>query len=274
MAPGLHQSLIMKCFLWISLLFELFFLTGALAAPSGYVKNISEEQDEVFSEIKFEVPRIRRELTFNEWLFNHLASEFKTRYRDFFGENDTRSIIYRTTLEGGTTLHPVAFEKETQQRKLFAEYMIKRLVDYHVDNILKTKPELRPIMEVKEKIQNVKVQVTKEVRLRIQYNIVNNYADIHLDNPYLESKLSLEMEPRQFGPTKPIEARLWLDKNINTLWRSSTYFALINDVARTDLVRQVPNHQASYGFGLQTPYKNELSSSRNKIYLVYANRTF
>jgi hypothetical protein len=257
-------------------LFLIFFSCslGWAAPPAGYVQNIEQERQEQFVEIKMEVPRLQREKTFNDYIFSPLNSEFKAKYREMFGENDTRSIIYRNMTEGGTLIYPLAFEKETQERKLFAEYMIKRLMDYHVDQYMRTNPEMKPVMEVKERIQNVNVEVTKEVKLKIHYNIVGNYADINVENPYIESKLALEMNPRSYGPSSILEARAWFHKDLNKLWRSSSYLAAIDGIAYSDLTRHFPNHLASFTFGGSTPYRSEGRSARQNYYTMSVRRTF
>lgn len=253
----------------------LFFLPpNAGAALSGYTQDIEKERQETFVEIQFEVPRLQKETTFNEFLFNPLAAEFKSKYREHFGENDTRSIIYRNMSEGGTSQDHNAIEKEGQDRRDFAEYMVKRLIDYHVDNYMRTKPEMKPILEVKEKIQNVKVEINREVKLNIQYNIVGNYADFILDNPYIESKVALEMNPKSYGPSAINEAKTTLSKNLDKYWRSNFYYTAIDGVVATEFIRQIPRHHAGFGFGGSTPVRHEGTSIRQNTYFINASRTF
>ncbi len=139
---------------------------------------------------------------------------------------------------------------------------------------MKTKPEMRPLMEVKEQIQNVKVEVNKEIRLNIQYNVVVNYADIVIDNPYLESKLSLEMNPRSFGPSEIVESRIWLSKNLNSYWRANSNIATVDGISYGDITRYFPRQNAAVIVSASSYFRESGRSIRQSLYMLSASKTF
>ncbi len=239
----------------------------AVASSDGYISDVQAERNERFYEVYLFVPHIQKQQSLQEIIFNPLTVEFKTKYKEQFGEMDTDSIAYRSQAIGGITENPQIVEEKSNKRKAFAEYMTKRLIEHHVDNYMKTKPEMRPVMEVKEKIQNVKVEVTKEVRLNIQYNFAGNMADFIIDNPYCDSKVSLEMNPHAFGPSEVLETRAWFGRNLTTTLRANSNLAVTDGIAYADLTKAFPKYHLATTFGYSTPFKEGGTSVREDKYI-------
>ena len=74
---------------------------------------------------------------------------------------------------------------------------------------------MKAVWEAKEKISNLKVEVAS-FRVDAQYSIAGNILDIKMENPYVQSKLSLLMNPDQFGPGPVDEALLSVYKPVNS----------------------------------------------------------
>lgn len=266
----------MRSFLLFSLSF--LFCAGSAAAPkavpSGYVSNVSAEKSLRFYEVYLFVPQSTKEKSLQELIFSPLTKEFKEKYREKFGDLDTESIVYRSSAMGGTTEAPFVLEQKEEERQKFAEYMTKRLLEFHVDNYMKTQPQMKPVMEMKEKIQNVKVEVTKEVKVNIQYNFAGNSADVILDNPYCESKLSLEMDSSAFGPTDVQETRIWVSKDLNSALKTNSNLALTDGIAYADLTRSFPKQSIAASLGLSSAFKEGGTSPREVRYILGFSHTF
>jgi hypothetical protein len=261
----------------------LFLLTAVLAffkapawaaATPGYLSDVTAERNERFYEVYLFLPHMQKEPSLQEMIFNPLTKEFQTKYREAFGEMDTDSINYRSQALGGTKENPQAILQESEKRKSFAEYMTKRLLEYHVDKYMRTQPQMKPVLEVKEKIQNVKVQVTKQVRLNIQYNFAGNMADFILDNPYCESKISLEMDPHSFGPTEVQETRAWINRDLTSSLKMHTNFAANDGIAYADLTKTYVRRNIATTVGYSVPFKDSGKSVRESKYLVGFTHTF
>ena len=264
----------MNTFLAFSvLLFSLGFSQafGSVGSHSqGYVSDVAGEKAERFYEVYLFVPNPKSR-TLQDIIFSPLTQEFKIRYLEKFGSVDTESIVYRSGnfSEFDQNYHQaVGVESENSKRKEFAEYMMKRLTEYHFDNYLKTEPQLRPLMEVKQKVQNIKVEVSKEIRLNIQYNFAGNNLDLIADNPWCDSKLGIEMDPHSFVPTSPREMRLWLGKDLNRQLRLSSQLAMTDGIAGAELGRSISRWHILTTVGLTSPFKGGGTSVRETKYLV------
>lgn len=245
-------------------------LVGLGSPFPGYISDVNIEKNERYVEIYLYSPPTHQEPSLQDLIFNPLAVEFKQKYRERFGQLDTESIRYLNAFHqlDENRGASVTLEAESNTRKAFAEYMTRRLFEYHFDNYMNTKPEMRPVMEVKEKIQNVNVEVTKEVRLNIQYNFAANIVDFVLDNPYCDSKYSLEMNPKALGPSSPLETRLWLGKNLTKSVRINSNASSTDGIVYADISKSFARWYLGAFAGIQTAYKDGGTSSRETKYLI------
>lgn len=247
------------------------FLAGAESSPyAGYVSDVKNERSQRFQEVYMFAPNFQ-EKSLQEQIFSPLAKEFKDKYREKFGQIDTESIVYQPTKfstfdeNRGVALK---VEEENDKRRSFAEYMTKRLMEYHVDAYMRTQPQMRPVMELKEQIQNVKVEVNESVRLNMQYNFAGNTADFIIDNPWCESKVSLEMNTASFGPSETEETRVWINKDLNKQLKLNTNTTLNDGIAYAELVRQFQRLNFSTSAGISTAIKETGKSIRETKFLV------
>ena len=269
----------MKTLLWLPLLFCLFIAQFALAEVAvypGYTNDVESEKQERFQEVFLSVTMPSQDKSLQEMIFNPLATEFKERYRDRFGQVDTESLVYKQTNFGilDENTPSEATLAENQKRRDFAEYMTRRLVEFHFDKYMRTQPQMRPVMEVKEKIQNIKVEVTKETRLNINYNFAGNILDLILDNPYCDSRMSLEMDPKAWGPSDPREVHAWVGKNLNSVWRTNSHITYNDGIAYADLVRSFPKLHMSTSFGYSTFFREVGASTRQSNYLIGLSHSY
>lgn len=209
--------------------------------PSGYTQDVKQEKSEAYIEIYLVTGQNHSwQTNWQKVIFtDELSREFSNRYREKFGEIDTESIVYQENnfqlLEFGRP--STKTEEDNALRREYAEYMMKRLSEFHVDNYFKTQPQMRHVYEAKEKLKNVQVQVTQETKINAQYSLAGNQLDLILENPHLDSKLAIEMDPAAFGPAEILETRLWLGKNINKTTRVNSNFANKDGIAYLELAK-------------------------------------
>jgi len=204
--------------------------------PEGYVNDIQKERQEKFREIFLYIRKPEPQKRLVDAIFNvQLSREFREKYREKFGQLDTESIIYqRASVTSADPfrhdLNLISNEVLAQQRerRAFAEYMMKRLSEWHVDNYFKSEPNMRPVYELKEKLSKVNVQVTKQTKLEVQYNLSSNNLDIIVDNAYLDSKMSIEMDPSAFGPSRVMENKIILGKSFAPKYRLNNIWATMD----------------------------------------------
>ena len=227
----------------------LFFLSVLTALPTfakqaianGYIEDVAQERSEHFIEIYLLATPNPADRNLQAEIFNaKLSKEFRDRYQEKFGQMDTDSIIYQPTKFSMMDENRGAVENielENEKRQAFAEYMTKRLSEYHVDNYFKSQPNMRAVYEAKERLQNIKVQVNKDVRLNAQYSLAGNILDVVFENPWLDSKLSLEMNPASFGPSNVQESRVWLAKKLSKHTRINSNAAFTDGIGLIELIR-------------------------------------
>lgn len=208
-------------------------------ANTGYLSSVHEERQQTFVEVYLAPPILFQGPPLEQRIFSPLSNEFKTKYSETFGAIDAGSLSFQTSQ--GLFLEDLRvvdteLEEETRRRRAFAEYMMKRLIEHHVDNYFKTDPTMRPLYEAKEKISNVQVQVSKEVRMNIRYDFSGNTLDFNVKNPWLDSKISIEMDPSSFGPSDVIDRKFWLGKNINTQTRLQFNYADFTDTSTLERI--------------------------------------
>ena len=197
--------------------------------PHGYVADVQLEKNESFYEIfLFQEPPPKvtplRDVIFNP----ELSREFREKYRDKFGSVDTDSLNYTRTDYDRLDLNKAYLrdvETQNDERRSFADYMIKRLFEWHLDNYVKSEPAMRPVYEAKQKLQKIEVKVNKETKLDMKYSLAGNTFDIDVINPYLDSRLMIQMDPGSIGPAPIQEEKLVLGKPLTTSLRveNTTY---------------------------------------------------
>jgi hypothetical protein len=230
-------------------LFTLLLVVGLLPAQAsfaqtsypGYTDDVAKEKAERFYEVYLFAPA-PTEKSLKDAIFSPLTKEFQRRYIEKFGVVDTDSLNYTPMNYSNfdsTGEASLQVQQASDARKEFGNYMVRRLMEYHVDNYIKTDPKMRPLYETKQKLQDVKVQVNKDIRFNLQYNFSSNIADFYVNNPWVDSKLALEMPPGSFGPGSVREYRLWIGKQLSRTLRWMNRVALNDGIATTELTKTV-----------------------------------
>lgn len=215
--------------------------------------------------------KLSHKKSLHDEIFSPLTKEFEDRYREVFGQLDSDSIVYQqSALNAFDENRGVnkSVEQRNQLRRAFAEYMSRRLFEYHVDQYMRTQPQLRPMIELKEQIQNVEVEVNDSIRLNTQYHFASNEMDVILENPWCESKLTFQMNSASIGPGETEEARLRLDKDLDSNLKLSTNTAFYDRTFQTELIRHFEKMHFSSSVGLATPFSQNGRSVRETKMLV------
>ncbi|MFN7453217.1 MAG: hypothetical protein ACK5RO_01020 [Pseudobdellovibrionaceae bacterium] len=246
------------------------------SAWSGYTQDIQKEKADRFYEVYLFSYRPAPERNLHQQIFSPLTSEFKLKYREVFGQVDAESISYQPANFGmldNFKGYNSAAEEENKKRKTFAEYMTKRLFEHHVDNYFKNDPTMRPVYEAKEKLSNINVQVNQSFKFNFRYKLSGNTLDINVLNPWIDSKLTLEMNPRSFGPSSPLEERLWLGKNLERNWRLQSNIAQKDGVLKVESIHWL-KAQWTTSVAYQDTFKEVGPTTRQRFYYLGAQNSF
>ncbi len=177
------------------------------------------------------------EPSFNDRVFNEkLSREFRDRYEQKFGRTDAERIYYspnRTTYYNDM-YYQGSPQDLNDERRRFGDYMIKRLAEYHLEDYMKNDPRGRVLYTIKERVQNVGVQVQK-FRFDARYEIAGNTFDLIVKNPYLDNaRVRLQMNSGSFGPGPIQETIVTLGKTVTPTISVETYY--IQPITRLSFV--------------------------------------
>ncbi|MCB9027205.1 MAG: hypothetical protein H6625_12860 [Bdellovibrionaceae bacterium] len=210
----------------LNILLLALFSCKALATPisygfrDGYTYEVKKERYTRVYEIPLVTEPQSQHPPLKKMIFvPRLTKEFKERYEQTFGFTDIQRNVSVPNQYAEQEYQPgvwVTPEEDQRRRESFGNYMVKRLTEHHVDEYFKSNPSVRPIYELKEKISHIDLEVKKGYKVYLHYSYSGNYLNLKVDNPYdVQSRITLEMNPEQVGPSEVQEARLFLGYNLS-----------------------------------------------------------
>lgn len=231
--------------------FHLALLTSGTASAEfirdGYFQSLSPEDSQVEEQVVQQEGLFPPQLTtttgtLRERIFNReLTLELRSKYVEKFGYIDTDSVNFAA--ERFTDLRdnrgPMEdIARHNSERSAYAEYFVKRITEYHVDKYFQSDPQLRPLYEAKERINNFNVEVAEETRMRMGYALADNSAELVISSPKTEAKVRIEMGTRANTSTNPADNWISFGRKLsNTLYLISSY-AINDGLAALELRRQ------------------------------------
>lgn len=259
----------MNWVLTVFLLLGCFWAEAKPRLPHGYIQDTKAEKEERFYEIFLFAEPPPQGKNLRDVIFNaELSAEFKERYRNQFGQIDTESINYQHTnsferFDSNRGVNP-QLEQETRVRRDFAGYMIKRLFEWHLDNYIKSEPAMRPVYEIKEKLKKVEVRVTKQTKLEMRYSLAGNILELTLENPYADTRLEIDMDPKSIGPTSIEEQKLISTLPLTTRLRAEN---TVFDKGGRDRLEFIKTHTSNFStsYGVNSAYKDTGSDNDTRI---------
>lgn len=248
----------------------------ALASNTGYTSDIESEKTQSFQEVFVQVegevgPKSVQHIIFD----SKLSKEFREQYQYEFGQVDAESLSYQTTKYYTQDQNRALLntsEEDNLKRKQFAQFMTKRLTEHHLDIYLRTDPSLKVVYETKEKLKDVKVQVSQSVRLSSQYSFSGNTLDLVVDNPWVNSRVRLEMDPSQLFPTSPREYQVQLSGSLGRGHQLVSTSRMNEGTTLLELAK-VWRKNISTALGASTFYKDNtpIEKRENRISFAFSN---
>ncbi|MCC6277503.1 MAG: hypothetical protein IT289_06285 [Oligoflexia bacterium] len=191
---------------------------GATApVQSNYLSDVNAEFPAIEKDMELiERPARLDDPTLHDLVFNpELSAEFAFRYKQEFGKTEAEENYFLVNRLGyyqsPTSLMST---QEDARRRDFANYMLKRLAEYHTENILKHDPKFKHVYELKQRISNLNVNVGPQTRLQMQYSFVGNFLDASFENPWAPTFVSVRMDPSAVAPTAPNEIDAYVRRSV------------------------------------------------------------
>lgn len=163
----------------------------------GYVFDVEEERNKRDIEmVMLEKPK-HDEKPATDVIFNEkLTKEFQQQYKYRFGQTSAEQIFNSPSRSDGYSYYTgvtVGIQEYQKYQQQFAEYMSRRLIEFHVDDWAKKDPDFRPVYELKDKVSSLNVDV-KSYKFKWKYNFSGPHMDFSLENPYgVDTKVRVEM---------------------------------------------------------------------------------
>jgi hypothetical protein len=177
-------------------------------AHYGYTSDVVAEKDKRDIEmVMLEEPK-KKSKPLTEVIFNDkLSREFQQQYKYRFGQTQAEQVINSPGRSDEYTYYSsqnVTIQEYQKYQRQFAEYMGRRLVEFHFDNWAKNDPSFRPVYELKDRVSNLNVKV-KKYKVKWKYNFAGPSMDVSVENPYhIEANLRAEMTGVISSPSEMI----------------------------------------------------------------------
>lgn len=189
----------------------------------GYTYDVPKERTTIDVEVVLVDPPKESAQLSQQIFDDRLTKEFRLRFEERFG---VTSMEQSLNSPGRFDEHiyygeSVSLNEYRDEQRRFGEYMARRLTEHHADQWAKSKPEVRPLYELKDKVTNLNVTVKKGYKMRINYSLSGGHLDLRLENPYdIDTRLRIETS----GGEDPGEVMLIMNSQITRLWSASLLF--------------------------------------------------
>ena len=201
----------------------------------GYLTTVEGERGRVIADLIVVQPPKTDGPSLQQKIFNDkLNKEFSDRYEEKFGRTEVERVYnspnrftYYDDMYGfkGTP------QQVSEERRNFADFMIRRLAEYHVDHFAQTNQSVKAVWEAKEKLSKVNVEVSS-FRFNVNYQIAGNVFDMKIDNPYLDLfRYRLQMNAAALGPGPVEESTLSLGRPLTKKLYLEAHYKMVDGVA-------------------------------------------
>lgn len=195
---------------------------------TGYLISTERERETEVKDMVVVQPPPPTGPELHERIFNEkLTKEFRDRYEEKFGRTEVERVYNspnRYTYYNDAYGFKGTPQEENDERRRYGDFVVRRLLEYHIDNYAQHDPKLRPAWEAKERLKEFKVEVA-QFRFDMQYSIAGNTFDVKMNNPWLSlTRVRLQMDPGKFGPAPVDETTLSLGRGVTeTIFFESHY---------------------------------------------------
>jgi hypothetical protein len=154
----------------------------------GYLFNVEEEKNKRDLEMVM-LPPVPPPLPVKSapLVDEKLSREFQDQYRYRFGETQQEQVINNPGRDDEYQYYnstSITVQVYAQYQQQFANYMLRRTLEYDVDRWFKNDPRLKPVYDVKDRFSNLDVKVKQGWKLKWKYNLAGPSMELNVENPY------------------------------------------------------------------------------------------
>lgn len=162
----------------------------------GYTNEVDKERTVQVSELNLIAAPAPLGPPLQQQIFDEkLTKDFRERYEQKFGRTEAERVYNspnRFTYYNDLYAFKGSPQEEDGEKRAFANYMVKKLAEYHVENYAKNDPKVKPMWEAKQRFSQMQVQ-SKSFKLKARYDLVGGKADIEVINPIVDARYTLDM---------------------------------------------------------------------------------
>ena len=119
-------------------------------------------------------------------------TEFRRRYEDRFGSTEALRLYYQPnkfeTFNDDETQVRESVQTDNDAKRSYAQYMLRRLVEYHAETYFKSDPSLKGVWAAKEAVSHASAG-TRNYKLKAGYNLGANVVELNFLNPYVNTRM-------------------------------------------------------------------------------------
>lgn len=244
-------------------------LARSYGRHDGYLSSVKDERHLIVEEVVIVHPPEEDPEALRKKIFNaELTKEFNAKYEERFGRTGAeRAYFYRGRFDlNDNQLVKLPNEDVLENRRKFGEYILRRTMEYHVDNFVKNDPKIRPAYEFKERISQVKVEILPKIEITAKYSFSGNFFDIYLKNPWFRCTTTLQMDAGKAGPSAVQETIVALGKDVGN-FAFDSYYRFADGIASGVITRPIsPTLGSTFTFSTFT-HRHGVSPREN-LYLA------
>ena len=260
-------------------------MNSRLSPGLGYTQDVKKEKNQITNEMVLPKEPPEQTAALKDILFDpKLEKEFKDEYRKRFGQTDAEINFNAGSLNLGTTRFGdyymyygpgrgtsfITEQELIQRQRSFADYMMRRMFEYHGDKYARSRNDLRPAYELKEKVAKVNVAVRKGYKVNMNYSYSGKYFNFRLDNPYdVELNFRYDLNPIYATPSGK-EYIFSVGKVINPRIRADMLYNVEDGTGNVSVWRKLTRRMGAT-LSYSTTFNNSQSTIRQTIYLIGFN---
>jgi len=184
---------------------------GGRGAKPGYIDQI-EDRTAQFENVVIIPPEHKNEkINYKYKVFtSSLTKEFIEKYEQTFGRTSAEQRLsvanQMSTFDRPDGFSRTQIEANSEQED-YGNFMVKRLLEYHMDNFMKTEPKARPLWDLKEKITRVEVEVAPGMKATSNYSLSGNFLDVKFEHKFAICRALLIWIRNNLAPQKSKKQR-------------------------------------------------------------------
>jgi hypothetical protein len=226
--------------------------------------NVVEQEP---SQASFELEALARpsvQVPLQQRIFDEkITKEFKDRYAERFGGTETLQAYFDPN-----RLSYYTIQQDYAAKQNYANYMIRRLAEYHAEKYFTSEPGLKTVWDVKEAVSQAQVG-NKNFKIKGQYNISANLVEMNMETPFVNARLTTKPDGKSSA-----DSALILSRVLNPKLSIEARYKFEGTVYLTGSKKLGPNLAANLTFAKDAKNNTLLTSYRESIALAGLTYTY